>query len=607
MTRYLLLIGLILTVVYTAFLNQLNTLQAQQVPMVTVPPTQWIAPIGPLTFTGGNPIYQWAQVNGASGYHLYIGPDKPPFSPAHFYGIVPPSVCNNGVCRADLTQFNNDLIGASAWLLNGDYAAWINSNPGNDLTWQGPFPFSVKLARPGVPTLKGLTTTRSFGWQLEGNAINASWFRIFYADQYALSAPFLDVWVSRDEACGGMTATTCNVDLAAMSGGRYALYMQSWGPGGLSTGGNVPGVDGWVVCRFIPELPGCAPAPGIPFDFRVTLEGHVTTLSWVAAENATEYTVWAGVWEGSIVIPAYYSGLPISASALSCDVRCTLPLPEIPADQYRWFVLASGPGGVPETIYNGWVEGPKFHVGYDGARAIYLTGQSLGNNRAVFTTVGDSITDADIFLRRFLLSYNLRDYEEYEPALKYFMQVPGTHSFSNRSIAAKGGWESADIVNTSFNHEGCFVGESPLVCEYRRTKPVLALIMIGTNNLDNLNLEAYKTDLTKIVDISTQMGVIPVLSTIPSSRLYAPQAQQVNDAIRTLARTRDLPLWDLYAQLEPLPDRGLLWDGIHLSEAEDSFFSSTDFTPENLRFGAPMRNLRALEILDHIRRTVLYD
>ena len=79
-----------------------------------------------------------------------------------------------------------------------------------------------------------------------------------------------------------------------------------------------------------------------------------------------------------------------------------------------------------------------------------------------------------------------------------------------------------------------------------------------------------------------------------------------NATIRALANQYGIPLTDLYAALINLPNRGLSGDGIHLSEPPGGVAASVNFTADNLQYGATMRNLTALQILDTVWKQVLY-
>lgn len=242
------------------------------------------------------------------------------------------------------------------------------------------------------------------------------------------------------------------------------------------------------------------------------------------------------------------------------------------------------------------------------AREIYLRGQQMGNRRNVFTTVGDSLTDSIYFLRQIPSGYKLRGYQYLLPTLQYFDVDTGYgNAYNRRSFAAHAGWTSFSVLDTNNSAPTyCHGWELPIHCEYRLVKPAVALIMIGTNDAPTYSVEQYQANLTQIIEISTEQGVVPVLSTLPSRADSNDKIIAYNNVIRDLAHYYNAPLWDFYYVVNALPNRGLGSDGIHLSLPEYAPASTMDFTRANLRYGATMRNLSALKMLKIVLETVMY-
>lgn len=242
-------------------------------------------------------------------------------------------------------------------------------------------------------------------------------------------------------------------------------------------------------------------------------------------------------------------------------------------------------------------------------RRIFQRGQVLGNSPDVFSKVGDSITASNLFLDPIGNgAYNLYDYEYLRPVITYFSQTAlrDHFSFANTSLAARGGWTTFDVLDPRRSSPGiCNRDEAPLVCEYRVNKPAIALIMLGTNDVTHITSAVFHENLRQIVQISVDMGVIPVVSTIPDQP-NTPQGGKVgefNDIIRSVAREYDVPLWDYWLALQDLPNRGVSSDNIHPSY--DFATSATAyFSPDDLRYGYNMRNLTALMVLNAIWQEV---
>ena len=245
----------------------------------------------------------------------------------------------------------------------------------------------------------------------------------------------------------------------------------------------------------------------------------------------------------------------------------------------------------------------------DTSRQIYLSGRSIGNRVNVFSKVGDSITISGAFLYGIgIKQYNLRSYQQdLSPVVNYYLQdiARDGNSFANTSLAADTGWTAYSVVTIANAHKGlCGANETPLMCEYRVVRPAVALIMLGTNDVPGNTTGTFERGLRQVIETTMQMGIVPVVSTIPPLQRSENEAARVlifNTITRSLAREYDVPLWDFWASLQSLPNQGMSSDGIHPSW----LLYSTDFTPENLRYGMSMRNLTALQALDAVWRNVL--
>ena len=69
----------------------------------------------------------------------------------------------------------------------------------------------------------------------------------------------------------------------------------------------------------------------------------------------------------------------------------------------------------------------------------------------------------------------------------------------------------------------------------------------------------------------------------------------INAAIAEIAYEYDIPLWNFWAAVQPLPDNGLTEDGFHLTYAQP-FFDD----PFRMEQGWPWRNLTALQAIDTV-------
>jgi hypothetical protein len=246
------------------------------------------------------------------------------------------------------------------------------------------------------------------------------------------------------------------------------------------------------------------------------------------------------------------------------------------------------------------------------ARVIFLDGLAKGNLPHSFTRVGDSITAAPQFLTAIGSgNYSLGQYGYLADAISFFSgpNGRGANPFSASSLAANNGWGTTSILNPgNADPNVCRSGETPLECEYRLVKPSVALIMVGTNDSGGLDIGTFQTNLQIMVETSINMGVIPVLSTIPPKHYNPATDSRVNDfnqVIIATARGYDIPLWDYGLAMRNAPGEGLAPDGVHPSSPPDG--SNTIFDEEHLSYGFPIRNLTALQVLYALWQYVLYD
>jgi hypothetical protein len=225
---------------------------------------------------------------------------------------------------------------------------------------------------------------------------------------------------------------------------------------------------------------------------------------------------------------------------------------------------------------------------------IYQTGLALGNNPKVFSEVGDCNSLSTRFLTYFDgmpgTYYNLESYADLQPVVDQF-----SGSFNRVSQAVGDGFNTSAVLSPfRADPHTCNGGESPLACELRLQKPSFVFIAIGTD--DYLPATQFEANLHKILDTAINLGVVPILAT------KADNVNQLNynPIIAKVALAYDIPLWNLGRALNPLPAGGLL-DNEHPSVT----FAAFDFTSDNLsKYGWPMRNLTALEVLNAVWRGV---
>ncbi len=244
-------------------------------------------------------------------------------------------------------------------------------------------------------------------------------------------------------------------------------------------------------------------------------------------------------------------------------------------------------------------------------KTITLIGKARGNNLTVFAKVGDSITVGERFLYPFGDGkYQLGDHTYLQPVIDAFTQTPVRegNAFNNPTVAALVGWAAYNVLAPrNADPYQCDAGESPLACEYRIIQPSIAFIMFGTNDVGYRTEDEYRHDMSEIIKQSMEMGVIPVLYTLPPQPRVMDRVSAFNTIIRDLASANNLPLIELTPAMMDLPGNGLAYDNIHPSWPPGDEEQAAYFTSDNLRYGYTVRNLLTLQMLDRIWRVLKPD
>ena len=245
-------------------------------------------------------------------------------------------------------------------------------------------------------------------------------------------------------------------------------------------------------------------------------------------------------------------------------------------------------------------------------------GERVGNQPGVFAKVGDSITASPSFLQALACRRpRLGGWSELRGTVAFFGRAPVprggeeaqcaiSDSYSRVGVAAVPGWRAVDALSRLEASPECL--DLPAVtCELRLLRPSVALIMFGTNDLEDFTAVQFRRDLARVVRRVSGAGTIPVISTIPprATRRFSARVARFNEEIAALAENRALPLWNFWRQMvaSGVPNWGLGADGVHPSTLCPPC-TAIDFRPEGLRQGYALRNLGALLVLDRLRRSV---
>ena len=240
-----------------------------------------------------------------------------------------------------------------------------------------------------------------------------------------------------------------------------------------------------------------------------------------------------------------------------------------------------------------WKSLPTVPAISNRAHELYRRGQVDGNNPNAFSKIGDGEISAEWFFTAFDLGedyYDLGSYQDLHSAIEYF-----AGSFGRIGVASKRGFNTVRILDPAISDSTlCEVGESPLTCELRLHRPAFAILSLGTNQV--WQPEEFEIGMRQILDILVSKSVVPILST-KGDNLEGDQ--RINGTIACLAEEYDVPLWNFWSAIQPLPNHGLQPDLEHLT------YGITDFDDaQAVQSAWTIRNLTALQALDAVWRGV---
>jgi hypothetical protein len=279
---------------------------------------------------------------------------------------------------------------------------------------------------------------------------------------------------------------------------------------------------------------------------------------------------------------------PVSATAPAELPSITSPIPPLPTKT-----------PVPSPTENirippdRWQEWPVVPTSRVEMKKVYDQGMKLGNNPGAFSKIGDGEISTVWFLTQYDLSsenYHLGRFADLQSVIERF-----SGSFSHVGPAAGRGFSTTIILGIApEGTPGCNPGEIRLDCELRTFRPSFAFVSLGTNQV--WQPEIFEPELRRIIDRLLQDGVVPILAT-KADNLEGDQ--RINRIIAGLAFEYNLPLWNFWLAVQPLPAHGLQADLEHLTYAYSDFDN-----PINFEYAWPWRNLTALQVLDEVARSV---
>jgi hypothetical protein len=298
-----------------------------------------------------------------------------------------------------------------------------------------------------------------------------------------------------------------------------------------------------------------------------------------------------------ILISACSAGTPppvnVSPSATLTSTNATVPPPATDTLTPTSQPMATATPDL-RLLPEDWQEWPVVpSVLSPRARQIYASGLAQGNDPQHFSKVGDCGSGPSWFLADFDKSpayYNLGEYTELEGVIAWYQG-----SFSRASLAVRHGLNVAGAISSVWaDPQYCLAGETPVSCEDRLWNPSIVIIMLGANDI--YHIDTFEVEMRQILDYFISQGVLPVLSTKADNQ---EGDDSINLIIARLAFEYDIPLWNQWLAVQPLPRHGLDTDNAHLTWAPNDFSNAAD-----MQAGWPWRNLTALQVLDFLWRSL---
>ncbi|MFN8404007.1 MAG: hypothetical protein U0V48_10695 [Anaerolineales bacterium] len=250
--------------------------------------------------------------------------------------------------------------------------------------------------------------------------------------------------------------------------------------------------------------------------------------------------------------PIQPTGLPASpaqAVAASPTTPASTATPKPPLEKDAWMKMPVVPDGVSKSM-----------------REVYQRGIESGNDPTHFSIIGDCQNVSSYFLSVFDTPGDFSLGSEYaylQPTIDYYHG-----SYSRVSLAVKGGFNAAAVLSPlRADPKSCNAGESPLDCELRTWRPSVVFVSMETW-WSHKPAEEYDKYMRKVLDRIIEFGAVPIIAT-KADNLEGDNS--INATVAQIAYEYEIPMWNFWAAVQPLPDKGLSPDGFHLTFARNFF------------------------------------
>ncbi|HET9908706.1 MAG TPA: hypothetical protein VFQ23_18805 [Anaerolineales bacterium] len=285
--------------------------------------------------------------------------------------------------------------------------------------------------------------------------------------------------------------------------------------------------------------------------------------------------------------------IPSSPTSNFFEMPVTTPLPSATAKPRQVSPITPVPTRtitpvpIPEgTASSAWKSWPVIPESVDPSlQRVYERGLALGNDPNAFSIFGDCQARPGEFFGLFETD------EEVFESLAPDLQETVSHfmgSFNRESSTAQDGTTPGSLLWIQW-HRGeysCTFSETPVECELRTHRPSFVIIQIGTH-FESRNTEYLRRIILQLMDA----GVVPILATKADNR---EKDERINRDMALLAVEYDLPLWNFWAAVSDLPNRGLY-------TRDDRPLQGDIYLTEE---AAVIHRMTGLEVLDVVWRAV---
>jgi hypothetical protein len=258
----------------------------------------------------------------------------------------------------------------------------------------------------------------------------------------------------------------------------------------------------------------------------------------------------------SVVIPV--RGATQTFPARDLLSKSSAPLPTATQKPKKYSPITPVPTAISTTTsaprtsepgFADWKSLPVIPENIDPSlQKVYEKGLELGNDPNAFSIFGDCQERPGDFFGVYETDPTV--VESLSPELQEAVDN-FRGSFDRESPTAQDGTTPGALLWPQWHRGeyGCSFSETPVQCELRIHRPSFVIIQIGTH-FESRNTEYLRRVILQLLDA----GVVPILATKADNR---EKDERINRDMSMLAAEYDLPLWNFWAALSDLPDRGL--------------------------------------------------